>query len=745
MSIDRGNKKGETLTRAVFIPVISLVSIAILLIVGMWSINEIRNFQHETGQLQYDLVERQKKLVKEEVDNTIAYIKDQQKRNIEYLRAVLQKRVEIAYNLVDNVYKEYHGKKSDDELRNIVKTSLSSVQFSEGRGYYVLARTSKEIILNKTIPELNETSTFKVHTKEGLALIDEMIRIGKEKGEGFHSYLWKKPNSAPDKVFPKYSFVKYFEPLDLLIITGEYLDDVQHDLKHSILERLASISFGDDGYIFVHEGNHSILQENRVLINNPIDISNFVVFDDHGNETLIADTKSLSKGSFYYYKYQRPKQKELVNKISYINIFPEWNWVVGAGVYTDVLDVAIAEKKKELNNNVSKDIIKIVLVAIALIAVLWWQIKRVTDNVSRSLNEFARFFEKASKDHVKIDEERLFYDDFRSLSQMANKMLSEREKDKQELQYAYNEIQTSEEELRQQSESLQMTNEHLHQVLKDLKQTQAQLINSEKMASLGQLTAGIAHEINNPINFVSSNITPLKEDMDDLIQLINRVKALDSNGNINQQLADIESFSQKIELEVIIQELSDLIKGIEEGAERTKNIVQGLRNFSRMDEEDFKLADIHEGLESTLTILNNKIRKKNITVEKDYGDLPKIECLPGKLNQVFMNIVNNAIQALEDENGHIYISTLYNSRAQKVCIRFKDNGQGIPRSILDKVFEPFFTTKDVGEGTGLGLSISYGIVQQHHGIIAVESQLRTTENPNSYTVFEIMLPVTQPK
>lgn len=280
-------------------------------------------------------------------------------------------------------------------------------------------------------------------------------------------------------------------------------------------------------------------------------------------------------------------------------------------------------------------------------------------------------------------------------------------------------------------------NRYLNDLIEKTQSMQEQLVNAEKMASLGQLTAGIAHEINNPINFVSSNLSPLKKDLAELKELCLRYNGLHSAKEPIKRLQEIEIQNQRIDPEFLYEEINTLIHGIEEGAERTKQIVLGLRNFSRLDEGVFKRVDIHEGLESTLMLLQNKI-KNRITVVKNYEDLPPIECMPGKLNQVTMNILNNATEAIANE-GEIIITTTFVKKKNKIQISIKDNGAGMSALTQRRIFEPFYTTKPVGKGTGLGLSISYGIIEKHGGLIELISEL------NKGSEFIITLPVKQTK
>jgi signal transduction histidine kinase len=293
----------------------------------------------------------------------------------------------------------------------------------------------------------------------------------------------------------------------------------------------------------------------------------------------------------------------------------------------------------------------------------------------------------------------------------------------------YNE--TLEKEVARQTRSLTRKNKELEKTLANLQSAQLQLVESEKMASLGQLTAGIAHEINNPINFVSANVGPLKTDFAELSDLLNRYQALHQSAHLQEDLQQVRLYGEELDITYLQGEVEALLSGIEEGASRTKEIVLGLRNFSRLDEMDLKTVNIHEGLDSTLMLLRSKLRN-GINVVKEYGDLPEIECYPGKLNQVFMNILSNAIGAIPGE-GTITIRTW--AEEERVHISIRDTGTGMIEKVKRRIFEPFFTTKEVGEGTGLGLPISYGIVQKHNGHIEVNSA------PGKGSEFIITLPI----
>ena len=289
-------------------------------------------------------------------------------------------------------------------------------------------------------------------------------------------------------------------------------------------------------------------------------------------------------------------------------------------------------------------------------------------------------------------------------------------------------LQNSFDRLEQQNDKLethvQERTQELSQALQELQQTHGQLVQSEKMSSLGQLVAGVAHEINNPINFIHGNLNPAHEYIQDLLKLVELYQQ-----EYPQPSTSIQTEIEAIELEFLQHDLPRLLKSMRVGSERICEIVKSLRNFSRLDEAEFKTVDIHEGLESTLMILQHRLKEKpgsaEIHIIKEYGQLPMIDCYPGQLNQVFMNIIANSIDALHEQHQDQLLNKT-KPDCNQICIRTEivdqqwirvaiaDNGEGIAETVKSKIYDPFFTTKPVGTGTGLGLSISYKIITEKH-------------------------------
>lgn len=279
---------------------------------------------------------------------------------------------------------------------------------------------------------------------------------------------------------------------------------------------------------------------------------------------------------------------------------------------------------------------------------------------------------------------------------------------------------------------LEKRNIELERGKRELQRLQAQIVHSEKMASLGQLAAGIAHELNNPVGFVFGNLDVLKERIEGMTRLLRYYDYTNLDG---KAAVEVDMIKRETRYDSSHEEIKEILDDCLDGAVRIRDIVNNLRTFSRLDEAEFKKTDINEGLNSTVRLLSKYFSAENITLIKDYGDLPEVEVYAGQLNQVWMNLLANAAQAVSKTGGEVKITTKFADNWLKVSVA--DTGHGILPNVIEKIFDPFFTTKPVGEGSGLGLSIAFGIVERHKGTITVESE------PGKGAIFTVEIPVEQ--
>ncbi|MFQ5739434.1 MAG: ATP-binding protein [Acidobacteriota bacterium] len=502
----------------------------------------------------------------------------------------------------------------------------------------------------------------------------------------------------------------------------EILDEVEAELEHRSLRTGYAFLFAKDGdTIIAHKYRRNRNQPNPGQAS-PIISDNYgtsLVNDHHlgglhkAVEQLLADPL---KSEASHFKYEYPPGTAKISGLAPVD-HDFFEWVCGVGIDDQDIFAPVQDLKNVL--------ILAALFSSLLVGVLTYSVARqITTPVKKLIQGAGIIAGGDLSQRVAVSSR----DEIGQLASKFNEMaeaLQERSRALQELN------RKLEEKVGERTRELEKSHAEVQKAYQDLKEAEVQLIQSEKMASLGQLVAGIAHEIKNPLNFIYGNTDFLKKYLSDLKRLIDLYERRPPPDAEAQSA--VEVLKKEINYEFIQEDLETLIDNFDEGAKRIHSIIGDLRAFSRMESDEFRPIDIHDSIETALNLLRHEYRDR-IEMHKEYGELPKVNCHAGKLSQVFMNLLANACQAIPAQ-GDIWIRT--STEDQHVVVEIEDNGTGIEERNLNRVFEPFFTTKPVGRGTGLGLSISYGILRQHNGSITVESR------KDEGTRFRIELPVTR--
>jgi signal transduction histidine kinase len=479
----------------------------------------------------------------------------------------------------------------------------------------------------------------------------------------------------------------------------EILDKVEDDLKDRSL---------GSGYAFLFESDANTIIGHKYRRNReypPREVEDAAAVDNYGTRLAedhrLGDLRDAALRGEKYFQYEYPAGTSKISGLARVND-DYFHWICGVGIDNRDIFGAVQDLKTILIAAAS-------VVAFLVVGLTFW----VARNITTPLKRLTQSTQIVSSGDFSQRVEITGGDEIGNLAKTFNEMAISLQERSQALIDLNRRL---EEKVLERTAELETANKEMEKAYNELKETQFQLVQSEKMASLGQLVAGIAHEIKNPLNFIYGNTDFLRGYIQQLEELISQ---LETRGEFTDQDHDfLHQYKEDINYDFLVADLETLIKNFEEGAKRIHTIITDLRTFSRMESDDFREIDIHEPIELALSLLQNEYRDR-IVIEKNYGDIPKVECHAGKINQVFMNLLLNACQAIPGK-GKITITSQYADGELELIV--EDDGIGMEAKEMERIFEPFYTTKPVGSGTGLGLSISYAVIQQHNGSIRVESE-----------------------
>ncbi|RDE24446.1 PAS domain S-box protein [Motiliproteus coralliicola] len=627
-----------------------------------------------------------------------------------------QQLVETAYTLMQHYHEQHHeGALTETEAKTRVVEALQSMRY-DGGNYYWIHDLQSRMVMHPFSQELLGVNLDEVQDTNGKYLFREMHRLLTEQGSGVVSYVWPKPGSAESA--EKVSFVKLFEPWDWVIGSGVYLDDIHETFLHSAIFLVAISSsvvmmVFTAGFLFRRE----TLFQRRIL-----------AVSQRSNQRLeeqVAErTGELSKA---YEKIKQSREKALDDKHR-----AEYSEALFRGMAAAAQDAMIlidGQGKVRYWNP-------------AATRIFGYTEREVQGKELHGLitsDKDRQQFQRAFPHFQNTGQGSVvgLVIEVVGLTKSGESIPVELSINSVNLDQQWQAIGIVRDISERKQTELELLQKSRDQaaLISELEMAQDQLVQSEKMAAIGQLAAGVAHEINNPMGFIGSNLNTLENYFDDLVQLYQQTKSAVGQAQPSDELRlKISTFEQQYELDFLTQDLTDLFNETQEGILRIRRIVTGLKGLSRSSPAAMEAVDINAEIDTTLNIVWNEL-KYHCQIEKQYSPLPKVECINTEIGQVVMNLLMNASHAIE-EKGVITIRTLH--EADCIRIEVSDTGKGIAPEHLGKIFDPFFTTKPVGKGTGLGLSVSYGIIEKHKGKLGVQSKL------GEGSTFTIKLPINQP-
>jgi len=782
----------KSLTTAFFLTTVLITFFSILILGSLWIYIEYASFKNEEEKIRQENVAYHEEMIKRETEKAIKFINSIRNQTEDKLKGSIKEKVYQAYAIALNLYTKNKGSKSNGEIAVMIREAIRPLRYNNGRGYFFITNLEGIVQLNPTKPEY-EGGSF--NTPETIGVVQDMIKLVREFGEGFYEYAWIKMDDT-NRQFPKIAFVKHFEPFNWYIGTGEYLDDFEEDIKGEILNYIEQISFGKDGYIFA--GTYD-----GISLSGPAKGRNMYEVTDANGLKLVQELikAARSGGGFIQYIMPDLEGKRPLPKLSYSLPVKDWQWYVGAGVYLADIEEMLFEKKSDIRRRVFTNLVIILFIIVAVLVIAFLTVYILSRKLNRELNIFSNFFEQASslKNAKYIEERDLQFSEFEGLASSANEMINARRK-------AENALKESEEKYRALAEN---SPDIIMRYDKELRYLYASpSVENVTGMTPDEFTGKTHKEIGFPleeyrfwdekIRTVFDTRQPVEAQFE--LNMNNKKTIIDwhlmpefsVDGSVETVLSTARDITEQVEMENqlrqsqkmeavgqlaggIAHDFNNLLQAIHgytdlsindlppehpvqgnlgqviKATSRSESLVRQLLTFSRRESIKPEYIDLNEIIGSLIKIVSRVIGE-HIELQVVPGhNLKNIYADPGQIEQILMNLCVNARDAMP-EGGKILIetrNTILNNEycenhtwareGEYVLFSISDTGTGIPIEIRDRIFEPFFTTKQIGEGTGLGLATVYGIVKQNDGLINIYSELERG------TVFKIYIPASDRK
>lgn len=672
----------QSITKKIFSKIL-LIIFPLLLVVGLgWLYNLKINIKEDIAELKQNYIDEQKRLIKDHVDIAVNYTKTIKKLRYKRIKNNIKDSVSQAFNFMQNYYDKYKDTMSEDELKELITSTLRDVRFLNGRGYYFISEMQGVSAMHGKIKSLEKKNNVELNLKGAKAVHDTILNLLSKKDRGFVEYYWVKSDNINDRASKKIAYVMYFKPFDWYIGGGDYIEDIEKHLQSDLLKIIGNIRFGKDGYIFIHDYNgRNILHADKKVIG-----KNVKNLQDENGLYFIQELTKIAKenkdgGYLEYIAHYRPETGKPASKIAFAKSFDDLQWVIGSGAYKDSISKILKQKEDRLNDELFYVTSFLILIFIFIGLYVYFVAKKFRQDIDVSFKKFESFFARAAEENIILDVKEMEFIEFEILAVHTNELVNKIKELNKNLE-----------------EKVELQTKELNDTSKKLENTELLMIENEKMAALGELVAGVSHEVNTPVGLSLTGITHFST-------ISKNLKNLYENGDLSEK-----------EFEEFITTSNELADTITINLMRAADIIKSFKTVAvDQTSKQKREFNLKEYIDETLLSLRNKTKKMDINFVVNCDNMILINSNPGAISQIITNLVMNSMIHGFEESKKGKITIVAKVEDSSLHVEYSDDGKGISQENLPKIFEPFYTTKKSKGGSGLGLNIIQKIIVDELG------------------------------